>query len=48
MAKNEKTSPEMATLAAKVLADPKSSTIAKKLAGCVLTQTADKKAIKRR
>jgi len=48
MAKNEKSSPEMAALAAKVLADPKSSLIAKRLAGCVLTQTADKKAIKRK
>lgn len=42
MAKNEKTSAELAALAAKVLADPKSTPTAKKLAGSVLTQAPDK------
>ena len=43
MAKNEKSSKEMAALAGKVLAQKTSSTVAKRLAGSVLTQTADKK-----
>jgi len=43
MAKNEKTSSEMATLAAKVLSNPRSSKVSKRLAGCVLTQAADRK-----
>jgi len=44
MAKNEKTSQQMATLAGKILRDPKSSLSARRLAACVLTQAADKKA----
>jgi hypothetical protein len=43
MAKNEKSSKEMAALAGKVLAQKTSSTVAKRLAGSVLTQAADKK-----
>lgn len=42
MAQNEKTSKRLATLAAKVLADPKASEDAKSLAGSVLTQAPDK------
>ena len=43
MAKNEKTSKEIGKLASKVLRDPKSSTVEKKLAGSLLTQCPDKK-----
>ena len=43
MAKNEKTSPKIATLASKVLSNPKSTTDAKSLAASVLTQAPDKK-----
>lgn len=42
MALNEKTSKRLATLAAKVLADPNASEDAKSLAGSVLTQAPDK------
>jgi hypothetical protein len=42
MPQNEKTSKRLATLAAKVLADPNASEDAKSLAGSVLTQTPDK------
>jgi hypothetical protein len=42
MAKNEKSSKRMASLAGKVLSQKSSSLTAKKLAGCVLTQTPDK------
>ena len=43
MAKNEKSSEKLATLAGKVLSQKSSSATAKKLAGSVLTQVADKK-----
>jgi hypothetical protein len=43
MAKNEKSSKELSTLAGKVLQQKGSSETAKKLAGSVLTQAADKK-----
>ena len=43
MAKNEKSSKAMSTLAGKVLQQKSSTETAKKLAGSVLTQTADKK-----
>lgn len=45
MAKNEKSSPTLATLASKVLSGDKKPTVqdAKKLAASVLTQTTDKK-----
>ncbi|BAZ96687.1 MAG: hypothetical protein QQM50_02025 [Dehalococcoides mccartyi] len=42
MAKNEKTSSALATLAAKILSDPSASADAKRLAGSVLTQAPDK------
>lgn len=42
MAKNEKSSPKLASLAGKVLQQKTSTTAAKKLAGSVLTQTPDK------
>jgi hypothetical protein len=47
MAKNEKTSTEMATKAAKALSNPNSSKLTKSLAGALLTQTPDKKAKKK-
>ena len=45
MAKNEKTSPTLASLAGMILSGEKRPTVgdAKKLAASVLTQTADKK-----
>jgi len=42
MGKNEKTSPKMATLASKVLANPHASKVSKSLAGALLTQSPDK------
>ena len=42
MGKNEKTSPALAKLAAKVLQDKRYSQVAKRLAGAVLTQAPDK------
>lgn len=42
MAKNEKTSPRVATVAAKALANPNSSKVTKTLAGAALTQAGDK------
>lgn len=42
MAKNEKTSPSVASKAAKVLANPKSTPVQKSIAGSALTQTKDK------
>ena len=42
MAENEKTSKRLASLAAKVLADPNSTPEARALAGSVLTQAPDK------
>jgi len=42
MAQNEKTSRELAKLAAKVLADGRSGKTARRLAGSVLTQTPDR------
>lgn len=49
MAKNEKSSPKVATLAAKVLQGHKPTPAqAKTLAGSVLTQTPDKKPTKRK
>ncbi len=43
MAKNEKSSARVATLAAKVLRNPHSSSVSKTLAASVLTQAPDKK-----
>jgi hypothetical protein len=43
MSKNEKSSKELASLAGKVLQQQSSTQAAKKLAGSVLTQAADKK-----
>ncbi|MDD5728745.1 MAG: hypothetical protein PHV59_09285 [Victivallales bacterium] len=43
MAKNEKTSPKMASLAGKTLRDPKATMREKRLAGAALTQTPDRK-----
>ncbi len=48
MAKNEKTSPRVAKIAAKALQNPKSSKITKTLAGSVLTQAPDKKSTKKK
>jgi len=48
MAENEKSSPELASLAGKVLADPNSSEAAKRLAGSVLTQAPDRKKPKKK
>lgn len=42
MAKNEKTSKSVASLAGKTLKDPKATKREKKLAASTLTQTADK------
>lgn len=47
MAKNEKTSPKMATVASKALLNPNSSKLTKSLAGALLTQAADKKSKKK-
>ncbi len=43
MAKNEKTSPKVASKAAKLLGSKRSSKDVKSVAGSALTQTADKK-----
>ena len=43
MAKNEKTSPSVASKAGKILSNPKSSKAAKSVAGSALTQAPDKK-----
>jgi hypothetical protein len=43
MAKNEKTSAKVASTAAKILRDPKSTPQQKSVAGSVLTQTPDRK-----
>lgn len=43
MAKNEKTSKSIGTLAAKVLSNPNSSQVSKRLAASVLTQRPDHK-----
>ena len=48
MAKNEKTTPKMATKAAKALANPNSSKLTKSLAGALLTQAPDKKTPKKK
>lgn len=45
MAKNEKSSEKLASLAGKVLQQKTSSATAKKLAASVLTQAPDKKAV---
>ncbi|MBH9982092.1 hypothetical protein H3S89_04675 [Bartonella sp. B10834G6] len=42
MAKNEKTSKEVAKKASKILKDPKSNKAQKSIAGSALTQTPDK------
>jgi hypothetical protein len=42
MAKNEKTSPKVASQAGKILSDPKSTKAEKKVAGSALTQAKDK------
>ena len=41
--RNEKTSAKVATIASKVLSNPKSASAQKSLAGSALTQTANKK-----
>ena len=43
MSKNEKTSKSIATIASKLLKDPKSSKDVKSVAASALTQTPDKK-----
>jgi hypothetical protein len=43
MARNEKTSKRVASKAARILSDPKSTKPAKSVAASALTQTADKK-----
>jgi len=43
MAKNEKTSKKIASLASKVLKSKRSSTTSKSIAGSALTQSPDKK-----
>ncbi len=43
MAKNEKTSPAIATIASKLLSNPNSSKAVKAVAASVLTQATDKK-----
>lgn len=43
MAKNERTTPRVATLASKVLRDPRSTPAEKSAAGSALTQARDKK-----
>lgn len=43
MAKNEKTSKSVASKAAKILSNPKSSKAAKSVAGSALTQAPDRK-----
>ncbi len=43
MAKNERTSPKVASKAGKVLSDPKSTKSEKSVAASALTQTRDKK-----
>ena len=45
MPMNEKTSKAMASLAGRVLRDPKATARERKLAGCVLTQAADRRAV---
>lgn len=47
MAKNEKTSPKMATKASKALSNPNSSKLTKSLAGALLNQAPDKKSKKK-
>ena len=42
MAKNEKTSPAMATKASKALSNPNTSKLTKSLAGALLTQSPNK------
>lgn len=44
MAKNEKSSPSLSSLAGKVLSQPSATKAAKQLAGSVLTQAPDRKA----
>lgn len=48
MAKNEKTSKKMATIASKTLFNPKSSKLEKTLSGALLTQAPDKKKPKKK
>lgn len=43
MAKNERTSPKVASKASKILSDPKSTKAEKSVAGSALTQAANKK-----
>lgn len=43
MAKNEQSSPSLASLAGKVLRQPSATVAARQLAGSVLTQAADRK-----
>lgn len=47
MAKNEKSSPRVASLAGKVLSQKSATKTAKSLAGSVLTQASDKKSWKK-
>ena len=48
MAKNEQTSPKMATKAAKALASPNTSKLTKSLAGALLNQAPDRKPAKKK
>lgn len=48
MAKNEKTSPRVASQAAKLLSNPKTPANVKAVAGAALTQAADRKGSKKR
>ena len=48
MGKNEKTSPKMATKAAKALSNPNTSKLTKSLAGALLNQAPDKKVTKKK
>lgn len=43
MARNERSSKRLGSLASQVLRDPRSTRVAKKLAGSVLTQRPDRK-----
>ncbi len=47
MAKNEKTSAKVASIASKLLNDPKTAKAVKSVAASALTQVADKKKVKK-
>lgn len=48
MAKNEKTSPKVATTAAKLLGNPKTPAAVKRVAGSALSQAPDRKGGKKK